>query len=219
MILATFNSPCRVQDIKTRAKGAGFRLIDKWNVSSILDRSEGLAIRTPEGWEITDAGKQQLRNLGVAKISPAAVQVATDLRAELAKIKDADTRNFVEEAINCYELGFCRSAMVMSWLAAVHILHRHVVASHLKEFNKEAQRVLPKWKAAKNTDDLGLMKESDFLDRLVAISVIGKDVKRELVQCLGRRNGCGHPNSLKIRANTVAHHLEILLLNVFQPFS
>ncbi len=33
-----------------------------------------------------------------------------------------------------------------------------------------------------------------------------------------RRNGCGHPNSLKIGANTAAHHIEILLLNVFQKF-
>ncbi len=28
----------------------------------------------------------------------------------------------------------------------------------------------------------------------------------------------GHPNSLKIGANTAAHHIEILLLNVFQKF-
>jgi len=44
-------------------------------------------------------------------------------------------------------------------------------------------------------------------------------VKAELKQCLDRRNGCGHPNSLKIGPNTVAHHLEILLLNVFNKFS
>jgi hypothetical protein len=43
-------------------------------------------------------------------------------------------------------------------------------------------------------------------------------VKNELKECLDRRNGCGHPNSLKIGANTVAHHIEILLLNVFKVF-
>ena len=40
----------------------------------------------------------------------------------------------------------------------------------------------------------------------------------ELRNCLDRRNGCGHPNSLKIGPNTVAHHIEILLLNVFKAF-
>ena len=63
------------------------------------------------------------------------------------------------------------------------------------------------------------MKETDFLDRIVALSIVGKNVKAELKECLDRRNGCGHPNSLKIGANTVTHHIEILLLNVFKPFS
>jgi hypothetical protein len=62
------------------------------------------------------------------------------------------------------------------------------------------------------------MAEADFLDRIAAISVIGKNVKKELNDCLDRRNGCGHPNSLQIGANTVAHHIEILFLNVFQKF-
>ena len=62
------------------------------------------------------------------------------------------------------------------------------------------------------------MREADFLDRLVAISVLGKNVKEELKECLDRRNACGHPNSYKIGANTVAHHIEILLLNVFKKF-
>jgi hypothetical protein len=98
-------------------------------------------------------------------------------------------------------------------------MYHFVISKHLANFNSEASRVEPKWKPARSPDDLSRMKESDFLDRLVAISVIGKNVKTELKQCLDRRNGCGHPNSLKIGPNTVAHHLEILLLNVFQPFA
>ena len=48
--------------------------------------------------EITDAGKQHLRNLGVTKINAATVRVAADLRNELPKIKDSNTRAFAEEA-------------------------------------------------------------------------------------------------------------------------
>lgn len=106
----------------------------------------------------------------------------------------------------------------MSWLAAVSVLQTYVIANALNAFNTEAKRVDGKWKDAKTTDEIGRMKEVDFLDRLVGISVLGKNVKAELAECLNRRNGCGHPNSLKIGENTVAHHLEILLLNVFEPF-
>jgi len=124
----------------------------------------------------------------------------------------------VEEAINCFEYRLYRVAVVSSWIAAVQVLQQPVYAHHLAAFNIEALRVDAKWKPAKTTDDFGRMKESEFLDRLVALSVIGKDIKRELVDCLDRRNGCGHPNSMKLGSNTVAHHLEILLLNIFKVF-
>ena len=199
IVLATFEHPCQIKEIKERAIAAGLKAINKWNPSKVLGRAEDLAIKIPEGWEITEAGKLYLRNLGVSQISSAASQVAVDLRAELTKIKNSNTRAFVDEAINCHEFGFHRSAVVMSWLAAVHILYAHVHANHLTDFNKEAKRVNSKWKTAKTTDDLGRMGEHDFLDRIAAISVIGKNVKTELVQCLDRSNSCGHPNSYRLR--------------------
>ena len=216
VLLASFDKPCQIKEIKELAKQAGLRMRAEWNPSASLARYNALAIRTPQGWEITEPGKQHLRNLGVTKLSPAAVHVATDLRAELAKLKNDSTRLFVEEAIKCYEAELYRSAIVMSWLAAVDVLHNHIHQNHLAAFNAEAKRVDGRWRDANTTDDLGRIAEADFLDRIVAISVIGKNVKKELKDCLDRRNGCGHPNSLKIGANTVAHHIEILLLNVFE---
>jgi hypothetical protein len=62
------------------------------------------------------------------------------------------------------------------------------------------------------------MKERDFLNRAATIGVIGKNVKATLIECLDRRNGCGHPNSLKLKDRAVAHHVEALVLNVFQVF-
>jgi hypothetical protein len=219
LILAHLQTASEIKDVREVAGQAGLRVPPSWNPSSALAKSNGLAIRTPTGWEITEAGKQHLRNLGVTAISPAAVQVATDLRVELAKIKEPDTKAFVEEAIKCHEAELYRSAIVMSWLAAVDVLHRHVHKNCLAQFNAEAKRVDSRWKDAKSPDDLGRMPEADFLDRIAAISMIGKNVKTELKDCLDRRNGCGHPNSLKIGPNTVAHHIEILLLNVFKIFN
>lgn len=192
----------------------------KWNVSAILGASKGKAIRTNAGWELADAGRAHLHGLGVSAVSPAALQVAVDLRAHLAKLPDGQTKTFVEEAVKCHEAGLYRSAVVMSWLGAMDVLHQEVHANHLATFNSEAARVYgKKWKPAVTTDDLGLMKEADFLDRIDTLSIIGKNVKAELKTCLDRRNGCGHPNSYKISANQSAAHLEILLLNVFEKFA
>ena len=218
LILASMDKPCQIKDMKDRAREAGFRFPEA-NLSQSLRNSKGLAIRTPQGWEITDTGKQHLRDLGfTTKISPGARQVATELRAHLPNIKDEDTRSFVEEAIKCYEAELYRSAIVMSWIGAVAVLHSHIHAKHMEAFNREAKRVDPKWNEAKTKDDLGKMKENDLLERIVTLSLMGKDVKRELKRCLDLRNSCGHPNSLHISNNTAAHHIEILLLNVFKKF-
>lgn len=217
-VLATFDEPAQIKDIKARAKSAGLKISDAWNPSSTLSKSGGLAINTTTGWEITEDGIRHLSTLGIASSNPTAVTVAHDLRAELSKISDAETRAFLDEAIKCYESGLLRSAVIMSWVGAVSVLYSHVHTSHLTTFNTEASRVDSKWKTAKSKDDLAIMKENDFLDRLAAISIIGKNVKEELQKCLKLRNGCGHPNSMKIGPNMVAHHLEVLLLNVFKVF-
>jgi hypothetical protein len=217
-MLATQKVPCQIADLKSVGLNAGFRIPKAWNPSASLGKSKGLAIRLPSGWEITEAGRQHLRNIGVTKLSPAALQVAVDLRAHLLKISNADTRAFVEEAVKCYEAELYRSAVVMSWLAAIHVLQNEIVTNHLSSFNAEAKRIDAKWKIAKNADDIGKMGEADFLERISYISVIGKNRKEELLKCLKTRNGCGHPNTLKIGPNAVASHIEILLLNVFEVF-
>lgn len=218
LILATFDQPVQLADLRSRSEEAGFKLPKKWNLSQLLGRSGGLAIRIPAGWELAETGKNHLRNLGVESVSPAAMQVAADLRKHLDNVQNATTRAFVEEAIKCHEAKLCRSAIVMSWVAAVDVLYREVVANHLAAFNAEAHKANNKWKAAVNEDGLARMGEADFLDRLVPIGVIGKNVKEELAKALKLRNGCGHPNSLKTGPNMVASHLEMLLLNVFEPF-
>lgn len=104
-------------------------------------------------------------------------------------------------------------------LAAVDVLYSEVVAHHLASFNAEAVKVNSKWKPAVNEDGLSRMGEADFLDRLAAIGVLGKNAKEELAKALKLRNGCGHPNSLKVGPNMVASHLETLILNVFEVFA
>ena len=218
LVLASLSSPSQVRDIRNRASEAGFQVPNSWNPSDSLGKSRGMAVRTPEGWEITDLGNQRLRSLGVAGLTHAAVQIAIDLRIELAKIEDEQTRAFVEEAINCYEAQFYRSAVVMSWVGAVAVLHRVVCSMYLEEFNLEVKKVNSKWRDARTTDELSEIRDAEFLERIASISVIGHNVKKELKKCLDLRNSCSHPNSLRISNHTVAHHLEILLLNVFVSF-
>lgn len=213
-----------VTKIKQIGRNAGLTEIQKWNVSDILGRSKGLAVRLPRGWAITSTGKEHIQKLGVLpeKKSQKTIHFADSLRKAIKRISNQDTVAFLEEAITTFETGSYRSAVVLSWVGAMSLLQDQVMINHLSNFNVEAQRRDAKWKIAKTKDDLSRMKESDFLDIIGSppISLVGKTVKEELKNnCLELRNGCGHPNSLRIGEHRVAAHLEVLILNVFAKFS
>lgn len=213
------NEPKEVRSIRQLAVSSGLRPASKWNVSQILAGTPELAIRVPNGWELTQAGKKRVSELvGPFAASPAPA-IASTLRQHIPNLRTDDTKRFVEEAVECFESGKFRAAVVLSWIGAVSVLQHHIVSRHLTAFNAEAGRRDGKWRNAKNIDDLSRMKEVDFLDILVALSVIGKNVKQELEGCLKLRNGCGHPNSLKIGEARVSAHIEILILNVFARFN
>ncbi len=208
-----------IKDIKQLGLIYGIRSISKWNISSHLANSNGKAIRTTQGWEITSKGIEYVKNnLKVSLEKTPQKQIISTLRNHLSQIQNQDTQNFLEEAIKCYEYNLFRSAVVLSWTGAISVLYDYVIANKLSDFNAECTRRNSKWKPAKTKDDLGRLKESDFLGTIAAISIIGKNVKQELENCLKLRNSCGHPNSLQISDNRVAAHIEILILNVFSKF-
>ncbi len=163
-------------------------------------------------------GKEAVQTLAAGYTSPAPPEVAASLRKELARIADPDVVAFVTEAVLCFENHLYRAAVVLSWVGSLSLLYEHVIKHKLAAFNAESTRRNAKWKAAKTRDDLALMSEFDFLQILETISVLGKSVKHELEGCLKLRNGCGHPNSLRIGENRVSAHIEILILNVFSKY-
>jgi hypothetical protein len=206
----------KIQEI---ASENGLKECKKWNISDILSKSKGKAISIKEGWILTSAGQTYLFNQKlVSEKKNLLKNEANDLRLLLSAIKNSKTRDFLEEAIVCLEADQKRAAAVFSWIGAISLLYDHVIINHLALFNSEALKRDSKWKTAKNADDLTKMKEFEFLNILETISVIGKNVKQELQQCLQLRNSCGHPNSLKIGPRKVAAHIESLILNVFSKY-
>lgn len=215
--------PRNNKEICEIARKHGWKSVAPGTVSSCLERAKGLAILSGiEGYKLTDEGQDHVKALAEHRIAAQPPAIASALRSHLQKISDLETKAFVEEAVHCLEHGLHRSAVVMSWVGAVHLLYRHVHQHRLTDFNSEAttrfQNSKPPWKPAKSIDDLALMSESNFLEVLQAISVIGKNVKTALKACLDRRNSCGHPNSYKISGAVTSAHVEELLLNVYEKF-
>jgi hypothetical protein len=217
-IMAVLAKPSKVAEIKDVGRDAGLRDIQGWNVSQYLRESRGKAILTKTGWELTDAGNTEVRTVFGINSANARPPVAVNLRELMANINDDTTVAFVDEAVRCYEGGQLRSAIVMAWLAAVDVIYNEILTKKLAEFNATARKQDPKWQDAVDRDGLALMRESFFLERAFTVRAITKNERAALDECLTRRNACGHPNSFKIGPNAVAHHIETLILNVFQKY-
>lgn len=210
------DSPKSVSEIRTIGSEVGLKGAKKANISAILGQQSTYAIRTTNGWELTDLGRQEVSAWsGVAsKTAP-----TSELRKLLPRLGNTNTGAFLEEAVEAAELHHYRSAVVLSWVGAVALLQEAVINGHLHAFNSEASRRDNKWRNAKTADDLSRMKEFEFLQVIASVSVIGPNVKTQLEGCLKLRNACGHPNSLKIGESNVNAHIETLALNVYEPFS
>jgi hypothetical protein len=206
--------------VRKLAVEAGVKGAKKINFSAHLSAAEDKVFKTPSGWELTPEGRKYIASLAAKGlvISPAATE-AQALRNLLPKLKNADARAFLTEAVVCAEQSLFRAAVVLSWVGAVALLYDEAVSNYLPAVNAEAAKRDPKWKPAKSADDLGRLKEAVFIEIGSVVGMFGKNVKQELEGCLKLRNGCGHPNSLKLGANKVAAHLETLALNVFAAFA
>ena len=186
---------------------------------SHLAAAEDKVFKAPKGWELTGVGRAHVAGLAAAELaaSPAAAEAQT-LRALLPKLKNQHARAFITEAIVCSEQNLFRAAVVLSWVGAMALLQQRAVAKHLAAINAEALKRNNKWKPAKTADDLGRLREADFLEIATVVSMITKNVKQELDGCLKLRNSCGHPNSFQIGPNKVAAHLETLTQNVYATY-
>lgn len=208
-----------VSEVRDIGLDHGWRGAKEANHSVYLGRAKTFAILMRDGWKLTPEGRAHVGGLVGTPKSAVPTALTKTLRDHAAKLADADTRAFVEEAIECVEHGQKRAAIVLSWVGATAVLYDHVVNHKLAAFNAAGAKKYPKWWTPVATkDDLADLKEHEFLQVLYEASIIGKSVKDDLEPCLKRRNGCGHPNSFKVGEATVAAHVDTLILNVFDQF-
>lgn len=212
--------PLSVAEIRERCSIAGLPKLAKANISDVLSRARKQAARVPTGWELQQEGLLRVRVLAQeAQVNLVVTHSSRSLRGHAEELTDQTSKSFVMEAITCFEAHQYRAAIVFSWAGAIAILHRLVFETRLNDFNTEALRRNSKWQRAKQQDDLGRMKEVEFLDLCESLGIIGKNVKQLLQnECLVLRNACSHPNSVKIAENSAAAHIEKLIKNIFATF-
>ena len=130
-------------------------------------------------------------------------------------------RDFLDEALICFEHQAFRAAIVMTWNLAYSHLLEFILKHHVATFNAKYQAMFPgKWAKAKAApvskyEDFSVdLKESEVLDVAKSANAITNDVYKVLEPKLGRRNSAAHPSSVKIGQLQAEEFIDDLVNNV-----
>jgi hypothetical protein len=86
LILAVNGGPKPVGEIKKIGVSCGLRTLSEWNLSDILRRSNGQAILTDDGWELTRHGSQAVARMANIRVPSAVVKkTVADVRKSYAQ--------------------------------------------------------------------------------------------------------------------------------------
>jgi hypothetical protein len=139
------------------------------------------------------------------------------LRSLTGKLLLTPERDFLDEAIKCYEAKAYRAAIIMVWILAMDHLQDFILKHSLEDFNRALAKVNDRRvKVTKVTckDDFGDIPESKFIELARAAGAISHDVRKILDGKLGIRNSYAHPSSLTLSPVKAAEFITDLTDNV-----
>lgn len=228
LLLSHVEQPAAPSRIRDKGLMIGFRKISKWNLTDVLGKAakDDQVAQLTNGWKLLSPGMTRIERYYKSEGAMIS-EVRHALRGHLASISNEQRRLFVNEAIKSFDVKAYRAAVVLSWVGAVHILQEYIALNHVKAFNDAG--IARQTKAAarginytflpvRTTKDFGVIGESDMLQLCQDAGILHKAEKQLLQDRLDLRNQCGHPNPITIAEHTVAHHIEILMLNVYSRY-
>jgi hypothetical protein len=174
-------------------------------------------IKSNGGYKLQRHMREALsRKLGAETVT---AQTSATLRGLEQKLPAGANKEFLKEAIDCFEVGANRAAIVMTWILAMDHLFAHILAHKLTDFNAALSKDKGvKIDAITQRDDFTGIKETKFIELCRAAGIVSNDVRKILDQKLGTRNSCAHPSGVTINKSKVIDFIEDLIDNVILKF-
>jgi len=156
-------------------------------------------IKVKEGYQL-----ERSRQLDIQKNlhdSPVKLETSHLLRSMLSKLSDKNEQLFLQEAIECYEIGAKRASIVLVWILAINHMYNFIFKNELTAFNSVLaantdKRI--KISVITKIDDFSEIPEGKFIEFMRSAKIISNDVKKILDTKLGIRNTSAHPSGVSI---------------------
>ena len=181
--------------------------------------SEGLKskpvqyLKVSSGYTLHRTLKEKISGeLGERRVT---IQTSAELRSIESMLPDGDAKTFLREAIDCFEAGANRAAIIMTWVLTMNHLHDYVFKHHLAAFNAAFKKApYRKMDHVNAIDDFGDMNEKKFIELCRSASAITHDQRKILDGALDIRNSCAHPSSVVVKRSKAISTIEDLVTNI-----
>jgi hypothetical protein len=156
-------------------------------------------VKTQDGYQL-----ERSHQLDIQKslhTGPAKIETSHLLRGLLSKLKDKKEQSFLQEAIDCYEIGARRAAIVLVWVLTIYHLYEYIFKNELASFNSAlAKNKDKRIKVAQVTrvDDFTDIPEAKFIEIARSAKIISNDLRKILDAKLGIRNSYAHPSAITV---------------------
>jgi hypothetical protein len=172
-------------------------------------------IKAKVGYALERKRAKEMEELYLGRRS--AKVLARDLRADLSKVSDPNVSSYAEEAVTCFEMGFYRAAIVLSWVTAYAVFRHWLFKNHVAAFNA----VSGTWKepfVIKKEEDFQDITESKVINASKKAGVISKEQWKTLSGHLDDRNSFAHPTSKVISPAIAEAYLDVILKGILTDY-
>lgn len=176
-------------------------------------------IKTQYGYQLERSHQLDIQK--VLHTGPAKIETSHLLRGLLSKLTNKKEQSFLQEAIDCYEIGARRAAIVLVWLLTIYHLYEYVFKKELSSFNsalsKDKDKRIKVVRIIK-MDDFTDIPEGKFIEIARSAKIISNDVHKILDTKLGIRNSYAHPSTVTISEVKTTDFIIDLVENVIMKF-
>lgn len=148
------------------------------------------------------------------------VESILDLNKIIPNLKNPEESEYLSEAINCANSGFCRASIVMGWCAVIDRIQKKIMAVGFDKFNSISRKIKNQrkgkfkwWNKEFNISTLSELQsifDNDLIIMIEAMELIDGNQSDRLKTCFQYRNHCAHPGLAPIEEpNLVAFFSDI----------
>lgn len=138
---------------------------------------------------------------------------------ETAQKSRSEYRDYLNEAVDCYENRCYRGSVLMVWSAVMEHLYQ-TVSSHKDGIRLIEAANLQRFASSKNyrtirkRDDLLYLSDANFFFLCEDSGLLNKNARMLLTEKLNLRNRCGHPTRYVIAREETVIFIESLINNI-----